>query len=170
MPDPKWLQRYSGETAEELLSLEGQYRIDSLVVAFEQALDQKASRLGNAALSEDERIVLAVEALEREVNNGGYSQFFLNSSSEYAGIIVDSLRRVGCPVTAGITQKAINALKLTSSSVDQIEAAMAAENEDWDEELGRCDDSYYNSGEDIAGRLFAFIKANVTNISLTSRK
>ena len=30
----------------------------------------------------------------------------------------------------------------------------------------QCDDSYYNSGEPIAERLFTFIKANKANISL----
>jgi hypothetical protein len=41
MPDLKWLDSYSGQTADQLLALEGEYRIDSLVLAFEQALDQK---------------------------------------------------------------------------------------------------------------------------------
>jgi len=32
MADLKWLDQYSGETIEELLALNGEYRIDSLVV------------------------------------------------------------------------------------------------------------------------------------------
>ncbi len=70
MPDLQWLDRYSGETVDELLALEGKYRIDSLVLAFEQAIDQKAARVGGEYLTDVERIILAVEALEREVNNG----------------------------------------------------------------------------------------------------
>ena len=35
-PGPKWLDGYSGQSAEQLLSLEGQYRTDSLILAFEQ--------------------------------------------------------------------------------------------------------------------------------------
>ena len=61
---------YSGQSADQLLSLEGMYRIDSLVRAFEQAITQKAQRGGVQSLTDEERIVLAVEALEREVNNG----------------------------------------------------------------------------------------------------
>jgi hypothetical protein len=38
MYDLKWLEGYSGQTTEELIALEGEYRIDSLVLAFEQAL------------------------------------------------------------------------------------------------------------------------------------
>jgi hypothetical protein len=41
-----WLDEYSGQTVDELLALEGEYRLDSLVLAFEQALDQKTERAG----------------------------------------------------------------------------------------------------------------------------
>lgn len=73
--DPELPNVKSGQTVEQLLSLEGKSRIDSLVLAFEQAISQKAERTGNEGLSYPERVVLAVEALEREVNNGGYAQF-----------------------------------------------------------------------------------------------
>jgi len=107
MSDLKWLDGYSGQTVDELLLLEAECRIDSLVLAFEQAVDQKAARLGVDALSGEERIILAIEALEREVNNGGYGQFFLNSSREFAPTIVRALALIGCPKTAAITQRAI---------------------------------------------------------------
>src|SRR5437879_4032538 len=107
MQDLQWLDGYSGETIDELIALEGKYRTDSLVLAFEQAMDQKAARVGQDKLTLEERVILAIEALEREVNNGGYDQFFVNLSREYAPIIVDALRRIGCPRTAEITQKAL---------------------------------------------------------------
>ena len=72
MSELKWLDGYSGQTTEELVALEGEYRTDSLVLAFEQALDQRVEHVGQEGLTEEERIVLAIEALEREVNNGGY--------------------------------------------------------------------------------------------------
>jgi hypothetical protein len=162
----KWLEKYSGQTAEELLALEGEYRVDSLVVAFEQALDQKSARTGVESLSEAEQTVLAVEALEREVNNGGYSQFFVNSSREYATTIVESLQRIGCPATATFTQKALAAFHLDSISEEGIARALALDDEGREEEFDRCDDLYYHAGEDIAERLFAFLKANKSAIRL----
>jgi hypothetical protein len=68
--DPQWLDQYGGETVEELIALGDTHRIDSLVLAFEQAMDQKVARVGYE-LACEERIILAVEALAREVNNGG---------------------------------------------------------------------------------------------------
>jgi hypothetical protein len=165
-PGPKWLDGYSGESAEQLLSLEGKYRTDSLVLAFEQGINQKAEREGAQSLTTEERIVLAVEALEREVNNGGYDQFFVNSSREFAPIIVGALQRIGCKKTANITQKAIEALGISDLRSDAIDAVICARDERRAAKLNRCDDSYYKSAEPIAERLFAFIKANRASINL----
>jgi hypothetical protein len=162
----KWLESYSGQSTEQLLSLQGEYRTDSLVAAFEQGIERKSSAGGEESLTAEEEIVLAVEALEREVNNGGYSQFFLNSSAEYSPMIVNALKRIGCPKTAEITQKAVNALHLPQLDVVAIQASIAAESDALDEALAECDGLYYDSGEDIAGRLFAFIQANKRAIKL----
>jgi hypothetical protein len=165
MSDLPFLQNYSGQTVEQLLSLEGAYRIDSLVGAFEEALLKKAFRDGDLAINAEERVILAVEALEREVNNGGYSLFFENSTREFAPIIVEALVRIGCPRTAEITQRAIEALHLPTLSVEAIEAALADENVS-EEDLNECDRSYYKGLEDIASQLFAFIKTNKNAITL----
>jgi len=128
MADLKWLEGHSGETVAQLLSLEGEYRTDSLVLAFEQAIGQKAANEGDESVTGEERLLLAIEALEREVNNGGYSQSFLNSP-EFAGVIVNSLVRIDCHKTAQITQKALYTLGLTNASMAEIEAAMAGDND-----------------------------------------
>jgi hypothetical protein len=164
MPDLKFLEEYSGQTVDQLLALEGEYRIDSLVLVFEEALQKKAYREGDRAINDEERLVLAIEALEREVNNGGYQQFFVNSSKEFAPVIVRALERIGCPENAAITQRAIDALHLSSLTVEAIEMAIA---DGVDEEvLDNCDKSYFAAREEIAGRLFAFIKANKSDFTL----
>ena len=71
MSEPRWLEGYSGQTSEELIALEGQFRTDSLVLAFEEAISHKASREGTGRLSEAEVVVLAVEA--RRVQATGYT-------------------------------------------------------------------------------------------------
>lgn len=163
-PGPAWLEGCSGQSVEELLSLQGKYRTDSLVLAFEQAIGQKAEREGMQSLTDEERIVLAVEALEREVNNGGYHQFFANSSRELTTTVVAALQRIGCKKTASITRKAIKALGTTDLTADAIDAAMAGDDEQLVANLKRCDDSYYQGEEPIAERLFAFIQANKTSV------
>ena len=69
MGGERFLEAYGGQTTEQLLEMEDEYRIDSLVLAFEGAI---LGREPEAPITLQERYVLAVEALEREVNNGGY--------------------------------------------------------------------------------------------------
>jgi hypothetical protein len=84
------------------------------------------------SLTAEEYVVLAVEALEREVNNGGYCQFFFNTSS--APRIVDTLQRIGCPEAARLTKRALRPPATATEMRLQSEQ---------DEALGRCDTEYY---------------------------
>jgi hypothetical protein len=157
----QFLQNYSGESVAELIELASRYRVDSIVLAFEEAISRKKN------ISDTERTILAVEALEREVNNGGYDQFFTNSSNEFAPIIVEALKRVGCARTAEITQKAIDALGISGGITrEAVESAMEDEDQQRTERLSECDDLYYEGEEPIAERLFAFIKNKRNSIKL----
>ena len=44
---------------------------------------------------------------------------------------------------------------------------MADDNDEREDELEQCDDLYYNSGEDIGCRLFAFIQSNQAAFELS---
>ena len=160
MPGDAWFEAWAGQTTDELLALEAEYRIDSLVLAFEQAIQQKTG-----PLSTQERYVLAVEALEREVNNGGYSQFFVNSSNEFVGVIVAALHAIGCPKTAGITQEAIAALgvageRTPEAAESRASAAIVGENQGLHDALESCDTQFYSNDEPIADCLFEWIRVN----------
>ncbi len=161
--NPGWLNGYSGQTVEELLALEGKYRIDSLVAAFEQAILQKAERGDD--LTPEERIVLAVEALQREINDGGYDQFFVNSPASASGIVA-ALQRIGCVKTASITQTAIDALGATDLTTESIEAAIYSVQAPREGGFRSCDDAYYENAEPISDKLFDFIKENRAGIKL----
>jgi Domain of unknown function (DUF4375) len=155
-----FLNSWTGQTTEELLSLEGQYRTDSLVLAFEQALQMKS------ALTKEEKVVLAIEALEREVNNGGFHQFFLNSSNEFASTVVSSLTEIGCPRTATLTQAAVNALGVEAPlAAAAIEEAAVRGGEELASKLEPFDSLYFQGAEEpIAEKLFVYIKANRSKV------
>jgi hypothetical protein len=149
---------YAGESADDLFALSTTHRADSLVVAFETALGQKAASLGTSALTQPELDVLAIEGLEREVNNGGYEQFFLNSSNEFAGIVVEALQRIGCLTTASITQRAIAALPTgTVLTPDSLSATMVQDDPSRDRRLEECDQAYFDAEEDIATALLRYL-------------
>lgn len=164
MSELECLNGYTGQTVEQLLALEGTYRIDSLLWAFEAVLEQKISNRNLENLTFEEQTVMAVESLEREVNNGGYHQFFLNTP-EYAPIIQEALGAIGCPKFAQITRDAITALRLRVVSIAEIENIIYDDDEPRDAALSACDDRFYEYPESIEERLFAFIKANKRKIS-----
>lgn len=184
-------ERASGKSVDELFAMTADQNECQFLFAIEMAIQQKEERVGLANLSDEERIVLAIEALEREVNNGGYSQFFVNSSCEFAPMLVDSLLRIGCPEVAAITRKAMAAICPSNSTHESIEAAAAAyaevERSRWvkkpdsivmnrlsmdDQEgheaisraLDQCDQMFYQATENIGGRLIDFVKANKGSI------
>ena len=154
-----FLESWTGQSTDQLLALEGKYRTDSLVLAFEGAL------LGRSGeLTDEESYVVAVEALEREVNNGGYSQFFLNSSGEYADVIEAALRAIGCPKTADITREAIDAIGGADLGASELSDRAANADDDLRAQLEECDAHYFSNDEPIADRLFEWIRANRTSI------
>jgi len=59
-------------------------------------------------LSEPQMMFLINQDLEREVNNGGFNQYFVNTSGEYAHEAVLSLKAIGADKTAAILQDAID--------------------------------------------------------------
>lgn len=57
-------------------------------------------------LNEHQKIFFYNQTIEREVNNGGFNQFYYNSSGDYAHETVESLKSIGAEKTALIMQKA----------------------------------------------------------------
>ena len=158
-----FLDSYEGQSTEELLALERTFRIDSLVLAFEQAIQAKPPQL----ISTEESYVLAVEGLEREVNNGGYTQFFSNSSGEFAPIIEAALRAIGCTKTADITRDAIIGLGVEALTAEAVAAAVS-DNESVQQALAACDERYFANDEPIADRLFQWIAVNKDRVRVGS--
>ena len=158
-----FLERYGRPTIQQLIAMKDSHRVDSLVLAVEQALGSEPE----AELSEPERVVLAVEAMEREVNNGGYEQFFGNSSREFTGFLVRALELIGCPKVAAISADAIAVLELPEQfDADTVEQVASELSEESREKLGECDSRYYANDESIEQRLFAYIEEHQNEIQI----
>jgi hypothetical protein len=147
-----FLEGYGGQTIQELISLKAKYRLDSLVLAVDEAIGSKPKDQINAV----ERTVLAIEALEREVSNGGFAQFFLNHSNVYASVVVGDLKLINCPQTAAIVQSAVEVLGVVSLfDVDAVRRA--AQDESKAEAWENLDEQFFAYPEPIAERLWEFI-------------
>lgn len=163
--DKKFLESYKGQSADQLIALSSGYRIDSLVLAFEQALEQK--KASGKKLSQPETDILAIEAMEREINNGGYRQFFTNAPGAYAAVLPSALERIGCPLAAKIAGEALSSLKISGPvTAAKVESAVAKLDDKTAAELGKLDARYFQNTEPIAEKLFAYIQAKRKEIIL----
>ena len=131
----------------------------------EEAIEGKIKTAGPAKMTGVELIVLSVLALDREVNNGGYKQFFSNSSRRFAPMIVNHLFIIGCTAIADITQEALDSLDLPKLSVSAIEAALKTESEKRDRMLNRCDLAFYEKPSPF-GQLFSYVKTHQDGIQI----
>lgn len=166
---PKWLDGYGGQTTDELIGLADTHRVDSVVLAFEEAIGAKAEREGPETLTQAERIVLAVEAVEREVNNGGFDQLLRNDSKAYAAEFALALQAIGRPDVAELAQQAIHSLGLPQPpTVEAIDLALEKDDDDRDAKLEDLDGRYFEIAGDLAPQLLAYIKLNRSEIVLRS--
>jgi len=113
-------------------------------------------------LNEYERIFFVAQELECEVNNGGFEQFFYNSSGDFAGEIVSAFTKLGALKTAGICQKALDAfgVKLPSNRDDREELLDKILNEKISAILDECDDKFYEYEEDLVNLNYEYIMKN----------
>ena len=162
MAGHRWLEAYGGQSANELLALASEYRVDSIVVAVESALLARAG-----GLNEVENTVLVVEGYEREVNNGGHHQFFLNRP-ECAKDVGAALNRIGCPQAAHIAHEALRLLRAPDGATPEaVQQALEAGGEPLRQALAdRCDAPFFEGVEPIADCLFAYLEAHATQLRL----
>ena len=113
-----------------------------------------------SALNSDERIIYIVQTLEQEVNGGGFSQFFYNSSGDFAGEMVDAFREIGAEKTAAICQQALDAVgqPLPGNRAERIELLEKIETDALTEALNACDDAFYAYPEDLNALTDAYVK------------
>jgi hypothetical protein len=72
-------------------------------------------------LTEEQKQFYYNQCLEREINNGGFNQYFFNSSGDFAHQTVQSLIKIGAKKTADILQKAIDQFPDTNVPQDRTE-------------------------------------------------
>ena len=65
------------------------------------------------------RVVELIEELETEINNGGFDQFFFNSSGENTKETIKALKLVGAKHTAQIVMNASNRFPNSSVPIDR---------------------------------------------------
>jgi hypothetical protein len=113
-------------------------------------------------LNESQKTVLFVENLEREINNGGFNQFFFNSSGDFTHETVKALKAIKAFKTSDIVTKSISVWpnqivpKDRSRRQDILVQIETQANPIWNE----CDEEFYKYQDNIVILLLEYVKSN----------
>ena len=109
------------------------------------------------AQSVPQKVFSSIWAVESEVNNGGFSQFFLNL--ETAKFVVEALETIGAPKTAGICRRAIVTAFPDGlpSDPEEISSAASAFPDETEEKLDALDTEFFQYPHDLTKLLFAYV-------------
>ena len=115
-----------------------------------------------ADLRPAERVVWCVSELEREVNNGGFVIFFMNSAGDLASETVDALETVGAHRVASLLREAMAVFPPPGPATNrtvreaQVEALPDTATETWN----RLDEQFFRYPDDLSGLLRAHVAAH----------
>lgn len=132
-----------------------------LLLAVGNKINNKYSETGFQELTKSEQVIFCMIELEGEVNNGGFDQFFLNSSGKYKFETLDSLRRIGASYTASLLEEAIKVVELNSPDMKKDDYDESTEIQS--ERLNELDDKFYEYKEDLLELQLKFIKEHKDN-------
>lgn len=127
-------------------------------------------RVNYQDLSTPERVFLLIWEFESEVNNGGFHQYFHNSSGAGAPHVVEALKTIGAQATATIAQRALNTVNpVTTWSRDaDRQASIKALPSATRQTLEELDQEYYACREDLTPLLYRYVAEHRAEIGAPS--
>lgn len=131
----------------------------------DEAFDRASSRYSGSnfdQLDEVDKILVTIWSLEGNVNNGGFNQYYFNSSGDLAFYAPVALRRIGADQMGKITDDANRLFGPTGPAPnrDEREAQLRliapnfSELDPWDE----ADQAFQSYPDDISTLLIAFLQ------------
>ena len=132
---------------------------NSILVSLSESPQTKFGKQDFAQQFFPQKVFSAIWAVESEVNNGGFSQYFYNSSAETAPFVEQALQAVGAPRTADICKRAISVAfpdglpatddAIVAAAADFSDAILAA--------LEPLDQEFFAYPHDLTQLLFAYV-------------
>ena len=114
-----------------------------------------------AELSAAERVVVLVDWLEREVNNGGFHQFYFNSAGDCANQTPAALRAIGACQVAAIVEQANALFPGGAPPVDRSERQCVLDEIDPDIHIfNQLDRRFYAYPDEISTLVYDFVAAH----------
>ena len=152
------------DTTETEITIEDIWKIEdewTFVIEMSSYLANKCEYGDNMEkLNENQRVLYITQSLEGEVNNGGFSQFFFNSSGDFANEVVSAFEKIGATKTAEICKTAVS-IYGESVPLDRDEReSLLIDNDEVDEILNDCDNAFFEYEDDLTALNYQFIINN----------
>jgi hypothetical protein len=115
-------------------------------------------------LNEAEKTFLYIGMLEAEINNGGFDQYFFNSSGDYANEALEALKKIGAFKTAKIVEEAYRYFPENPMPKDNEKRRELLENinEQTSEKWTQLEDKFYLYEENLGGLVLAYVRKNIS--------
>ena len=132
---------------------------NEILIGLSESENTRFGKEDFAVQSPSQRVFSAIWAVESEVNNGGFSQYFSNDSAESASFAVEALEIIAAPKTAGICKRAIATafpagLPQTPEAIRSIAADFSDEIL---EKLESWDQDFFAYPHNLTDLLFAYV-------------
>lgn len=126
----------------------------------------RLAEVGFKNLNEVEKTFIGICSLEGEVNNGGFDQWFFNSSGDWALETPQSLIRIGAEATARIVEEAISFFPggNPSEDLEKRRKQMKEVNDVIEMKWNELDNKFYEHEDDLEKLLAHYMKENKDTI------
>lgn len=156
-----------GSTTDEILSHESDKK-GNLLGALCYRIGQKAESRGESSLTETERRLCAAYWLEGQVMNGGFDQYFFNSSGNGSEVALAGLKDMGATAAAALLERAMAVFPDGKPPTDRQRRQEAMDRMEsrskpvWN----KCDSEFYDQKEDIGELCLQYAKKKRAEIIL----
>ena len=131
---------------------------DHILISLADSDRTSLGKVDIASQTLPQRVFSAIWEVESEVNNGGFSQYFLNSSAESVPFVVEALETIGAPKTADICRRAIAAAFPEGvPSTQEIRSAAAGFSEEVLGQFESLDQGFFSYPHNLTDLLFAYV-------------
>jgi hypothetical protein len=132
---------------------------NEILIGLSESERTKFGKEDFALQSLPQKVFSSVWAVESEVNNGGFSQYFLNSSAETAPFVAEALDAIGAPKTAQICRRAVERAFPDGlpPTADEISSTAADFSDELLAELDSFDGEFLAYPHDLTELLFDYV-------------
>lgn len=144
---------------------------NSYLIALSESERSDFGRIDFLDQSPEQRVFSAVWALESEVNNGGFSQYFGSANGETANFAPAALKTIGADACAEIVSRAVRIV--APSGMLPFEQVMRAElveslSDELASQLDLLDAEFYAYPDNLTELLYAYVSAHPATFGIVA--